>query len=640
MNTRIVLLAALLAAACGGGGGSSDNGNPATPPPVTSDYTDSVAYSSAATASLAGAQEISAVTKHQLVLGGTTLNYTATVGHLTALQLGTNAPEASFFYVAYTLDGADPAHRPVTFFYNGGPGSATVWLHLGSFGPRRLVTQAPSTTLPTPLAFGDNAESLLDVSDLVFVDAVGTGFSEAIAPNTNRSYWGVDSDAAVFRDFVIRYVAVNGRAASPKFLFGESYGTPRSAVLSNLLEAAGTNLSGVVLQSSILNYNSNCGIFTRVTISCYGYLPSYAAIGAWLGLSQPPQPVSQLPAFMAQMRTVASTQYDPAARAWLASKAAPPADLVTQLVGETGMASFGWTTHFNMDETFFHDNLVPGSVIGLYDGRMVAALGTPLAADDDPSSTYYNSSFASTIISYLSDLHYTNPSTYVVLGNQINLWNFSHAGMSFPDTIPDLAAAFAQNPSLKVFSANGYHDIVTPFYQTENDLARLAGTPGIATHFYQGGHMTYLDDTARVAEKADLAAFYHAAATTEKAVGVPAVAVQPAAETPAHAGPMPAAVFETRQRGPAIPESLQGVAPVPPSQGAELRAQVAARLRAQFDAAPAAQPGRLTREEALAAGLGFIAAHFDAIDVARRGWVTFDDVQGYLRSRGATTLPE
>jgi carboxypeptidase C (cathepsin A) len=643
MKMRITLLAALLAGACGGSGGGGDNGNSSTPPPpVTSDYTDSVAYSSAATASLAGAQEVTAVTRQQLGLGGTTLNYTATVGHLTALQLGTNAPEASFFYVAYTLDGADPAHRPVTFFYNGGPGSASVWLHLGSFGPRRLVTHAPSTTLPTPLAFADSAESLLDVSDLVFVDAVGTGFSEAIAPNVNRTFWSVDADAAVFRDFVMRYVAVNARAASPKFLFGESYGTPRSAVLANLLEGAGTHLAGVVLQSSVLNYNSNCGIFTRVTISCYGYLPSYGAVGAWLGLTQPPQPVSQLPAFMAQMRTVASTQYDPAVRAWASFSLppAPPADLVAQLTAETGMAASSWATHFNMDPTYFHDNLVPGSVIGLYDGRMVAARGTPLAADEDPSSTYYDSSFSSTIISYLSDLHYTNPSTYVMLGNQINVWNFSHAGMSFPDTIPDLAAAFAQNPSLKVFSANGYHDIVTPFYQTENDLARLAGTAGIAIHFYQGGHMTYLDDTARVAEKADLAAFYHASATTEKAAGVPAVAAQPAAETPAHAGPMPAAVFETRRRGPAIPESLQGVTPVPPSQGAELRAQVAARLRAPFDAAPAAQPGRLTREEARAAGLGFIAAHFDAIDAARRGWVTFDDVQDYLRSHGATTLPE
>src|SRR5215831_7050429 len=187
---------AVLLAACGGGGGN-DNPPPAPPPPSPGiTYTDPVLYSSAATASLASAQEITAVTRHQIVVGGNTLNYTATAGHLTALSLVGAAPEASFFYVAYTLDGADPATRPVTFFYNGGPGSATVWLHLGSFGPKRLVTNAPSTTTPLPFAVVDNTETLLDRSDLVFVDAVSTGLSEAIAPNTNSTFWGVDADAA------------------------------------------------------------------------------------------------------------------------------------------------------------------------------------------------------------------------------------------------------------------------------------------------------------------------------------------------------------------------------------------------------------------------------------------------------------
>ncbi len=217
--------------------------------------------------------------------------------------------------MAYTLDGADLNTRPVTFFYNGGPGSASVWLHLGSFGPKRLVTNAPSTTTPMPFAFVDNTESLLVVSDLVFVDAIGTGFSQAITPNNNRTFWGTDPDAAAFRDFVMRYLTANNRNGSPKFLFGESYGTPRSAILVSLLESAGVTMTGVVLQSSILNYNSNCSIFSVVSISCYAYLPSYAAVGAWLNLVTPPQPVAQLPAYMAQMRTVASTQYDPAARA-------------------------------------------------------------------------------------------------------------------------------------------------------------------------------------------------------------------------------------------------------------------------------------------------------------------------------------
>jgi hypothetical protein len=233
------LAVALLLAGCGGGGGSG--GSPAPPAPT---FTDPVLYSTAASASLPSAVEIAAVTHHQLTLNGATLNYTATAGHLTANALTSSAPEASFFYVAYTLDGANAATRPVTFFYNGGPGSSTVWLHLGSYGPKRLVTGDPATTAPTPFPLVDNTESLIDVSDLVFVDAVGTGLSEAIAPNVNQTFWSVDADAAVFRDFVIRYLAANNRAGSPKFLFGESYGTTRSAVLANILESAGVSLNG------------------------------------------------------------------------------------------------------------------------------------------------------------------------------------------------------------------------------------------------------------------------------------------------------------------------------------------------------------------------------------------------------------
>ena len=609
---------------------------------MPSAFTDPVAYSSNATASLPGASEITAVTKHQLVLGGTTLNYTATAGHLSALTPATGAPEASFFYVAYTLDGADPATRPVTFFYNGGPGSATVWLHLGSFGPKRLATGVPSTEAIAPFPFVANSESLLDLSDLVFVDAVGSGFSEAIAPNVNRTFWGVDADAAVFRDFVMRYLSVNGRTASPKFLFGESYGTTRSAVLANLLETAGVALKGVILQSSVLNYNANCGLFVPSTISCAGFLPSYAAVGAWLDLDNPSPPIAALPAYMAQMRGVAANQYDPAARTYLASQALPDTALLSQLAAETGLSFQNWQLHFNMDSIYFHDNLVPDSVIGLYDGRMVAQRGTALASQEDPSSTFLTSSFASTIVQYLStDLRYTTPSSYTLLSGAVNVWDFSHDGNVLPDTIPDLAAAMAHDAKLKVFSANGYHDLVTPFYTTELDLARLGADPNIGVHFYQGGHMTYLDDVARPLEKADLAAFYQAALAGAKAIpGAPAAASSPI-ETPARVptGAMPPAVMQTPLRGPWLPERLRTTTPAPPTHGAALRAQVERKLREAFDAARGKRAGELTREEAQAAGLGYIARDFDAIDVRRAGAVRFEDVERYLRQRGAS-LPD
>ena len=266
-------------ASCGGGGGGGGS------PVPTTQYVDANRYSVAAGGSLATPNEASAVTHGSLTLAGTAIPYTATAGHLSALDAN-QAAEASIFYVAYTADGAVAGTRPVTFFFNGGPGSATAYLHLGSFAPKRLVTGVPATTQTVPFPYVDNADSLIDTSDLVFVDAVGTGLSEAIAPHTNQTYWGVDADAAVLRDFVQRWLAVNGRAGSPLFLYGESYGTTRVPVLTRLLETAGRRVNGVVELSSILDYNSNCSVVGGTpTVSCAGFLPSYSAVGGYYGLA-------------------------------------------------------------------------------------------------------------------------------------------------------------------------------------------------------------------------------------------------------------------------------------------------------------------------------------------------------------------
>ena len=504
-------LSTLLLGGCGGGGGSSATiAQPPDTPPTA--YTDPTLYSSGAGASVAVANEATAVTHFQTSIGGLAIPYTATTGHLTANRLATEAPLASFFYVAYTADNKDLTKRPVTFFYNGGPGSSTVWLHLGSFGPKRLAASAPSTTTPVPFPLVDNVESLLDVSDLVFVDAVGSGLSQAIAPNTNRSFWGVDADAAVFRDFVRRYVKVNGRDASPKFLFGESYGTTRSAVLANLLESSGVSLSGVVLQSSVLNYNTNCEQNPLPVVRCSGFMPSYGAVGAWFSLTTPTPTVAALPAYVGTLRTLATNELDPAQQAFLLSGTLPSNDLLTRLAAATGIASARWQAQFNMKPSYFQANLIAGQLIGRYDGRVSAPVGSQLASEGDPSNTFITSSFVSTIASYLPNtLKYSNPSNYTTLSNAINSWDFTHDGLALPDTIPDLAAAFAHNPKLKVLSLNGYHDLATPFHQTELDIARLGVNPNVQSKFYSGGHMTYLDDASRVQQKADLAQFYKSA---------------------------------------------------------------------------------------------------------------------------------
>ncbi|ELX11884.1 peptidase S10 serine carboxypeptidase [Janthinobacterium sp. HH01] len=515
LRDAVIAACAAILAACGGGGGSSVAEAPSgpsapltpAPPAVPGSYDDTLAYSSLANASLSAPNENAAVIASHIQLGGQQFNYTATTGHLTATDVRTGKASASFFYVAYTVPGADPAKRPVTFFYNGGPGSASTYLHLGSFGPRRLVSAIPSAVIVTPQLV-DNQETLLAQSDLVFVDAVGTGYSQAIAPNTNQTFWGVDADAAAFRDFVQRYIAVNKREASPKILFGESYGTPRTAVLANLLETAGVPVAALVLQSSIMDYNSNCGVLDPGAISCEGYIPTYAATSAYYQLSTPLP--TDFSAYVQQARSFAAGDYRSAISAYLATKVAPPAAVVGQLVNYTGLPALTWQQNFDMGPDYYQRNAVPGKLVGRYDARVSAANGSALAAGGDPSLTVINSAFVSGIATYLGgELHYSARSAYISSNDIVDRWNFSHDGRRLPDTIPDLAAAMTLNPKMKVLAVNGYHDLATPFHQTELDLARLGANPQIVLKYYASGHMTYLDDTARRAQQTDLINFFN-----------------------------------------------------------------------------------------------------------------------------------
>ena len=500
---------ALLAACSGGGGGGSDA--PPPPPPVSVTYTNPTVYSSQPNASLANAPEITSVTQHRMPLGTSTLDYTATAGHLNALAMGSGAPRASFFYVAYTLDGAAPGTRPLTFFYNGGPGSATVWLHIGSFGPKRVAASMPVTSFPSPYELVDNAESLLDVTDLVFVDAVSAGFSQAIAPNQNRTFFGVDADAEVFRDFVMRYLAVNNRASSPLFLFGESYGGPRTAVLADLLEAAGVSLRGVVLQSPAMDYNSNCGI-NSTQLSCSGYLPSYGATAAWFARARPNPSAAEFPTFLTQVRAFAVGEHETVVRAWITSRVTPTPAHAERLEGLSGLPASAWAANPNRDPAYYRVNLTPGTLHGRYDTRVTLPNNSVPGQEIDPSSAVIGPSFNARIAEHLTtNLRYTTPSTYMMLSNAIQQWNFAHDGRAMPDTIPDLAAAIAQNPRLRVLAVSGYHDIATPFFTTERDLERLGPNANVQVLNYPGGHMTYLDDGSRRQMKADLAAWYRSA---------------------------------------------------------------------------------------------------------------------------------
>jgi carboxypeptidase C (cathepsin A) len=553
------LLLSLLLAACGGGGGGGSSAPSNPGPSAPSGLDDATVYSSAADASLPGAVEAAAVSTQSLTANGQTLSYMATAGHLIARDTG-GAAEASMFYVAYTLPGADAATRPVTFFYNGGPGSASAWLQLGSFGPKRLVTGVPDTTSARPFPMVDNADNVLGQTDLVFINAVGCGYSEAIAPFTNRSFWGVDSDAALFRDFIQRYLAVNSRAASPKYLYGESYGGPRTAVLARRLQEAGVMLDGLVLQSPALDYNSNCGITTAQ--GCGGYLPSFATVGAFHRLTQPVP--TDLNAWAAQARSYADSVYAPALQAWLASRQPTPA-IWQPLADLTGLPASQWQAGLDVSADNYRIWLISGQQLGRYDGRMKAAVGSQLASEGDVSSTWINDSFATGIATHLRDqLGYRNGSTYVLLSNAANFWDFSHAGRALPDTLPDLAAALSQNARLRVLAVSGYHDLATPFHLTETDLARVDASR-VRIRNYAGGHMSYLDDSTRPQQLADLKAFYANTLALRAATDLgperraqeakPVIAVDHAGtpQRPGSFAPVQEKAFQAPQRDPWVP---------------------------------------------------------------------------------------
>ena len=277
-------------------------------PPQDQAVMDTTPYGNGPDASVTDTTEQAAVTQHVATIGSKTIPYTAHAGHLVTVEPATALPNAKFFYVAFTADGVAASGRPVTFFYNGGPGSSAVFLLLGSFAPRRIKTSLPDFTPPAPYTLEDNPDSLLDRTDLVFINPIGTGYSAAVAPHTNREFWGVDEDARSIKDFIKRYLTVFDRWNSPKFLFGESYGTARSCVLAWLLHEDGVDLNGITLQSSILDYAQ--------TGNPVGLLPTLAADAWFHGKVKLAPPPKDLPSFMQTVTAFAAGPYGPAIAAF------------------------------------------------------------------------------------------------------------------------------------------------------------------------------------------------------------------------------------------------------------------------------------------------------------------------------------
>ncbi|MCC7341308.1 MAG: peptidase S10 [Bryobacterales bacterium] len=467
-------------------------------------------------------KETSAVTHHQLTLDGKVLKYTATAATL-HINGEDEKPYGSIFYVAYTLDDVDPGARPVTFIYNGGPGSASIWLHMGSIGPIRVISASPKATGAAPYVVQPNEYSLLDRSDLVFIDAPLAGYSREVGKGKAKDFAGVDQDVTAFNKFITRWVSVNHRWNSPKFLFGESYGTTRSAALVASLENSGVSCNGVILLSSVLSYVARSqGLVDQYV----GNLPTYAAT-AWYFNKVPRKGTEKQ--FLDNARAFAVGEYAEALALGHTLPAARVDAIAEKLAGFTGLSTaYIKQANLRISPSRFRKQLARDErqILGRFDTRFE---GTDVDAAGetpgyDPSSTGITGVYVSSFRDYLDrKLEYKSDLEYRVSGGQfLGRWDFSHrpAGGGFGPggamndayVAGDLANAIRKNPSLKVLAANGLYDLATPFFQTELDLAQINLernlVPNIEFTYYPAGHMIYLDVNSLKQFKSDLASWY------------------------------------------------------------------------------------------------------------------------------------
>jgi len=436
-------------------------------------------------------------------------------------------PVAHMFYVAYFKTGANAEDRPITFFYNGGPGSSTMWLHMGSLGPKYVET-AGDTHLPgAPYKLIDNTDCLLDVSDEVFIDMPGTGFGRLAGKDAGKAFWGVDQDAEAFARFIARFLVKYGRWNSPKFLFGESYGTTRSAVLANILEnEKSADLNGVMLLGEIFSFPmATGGPRPGMDLPYELALPTYAAT-AWYHKKLSPQPQALEP-FLKDVEDFAMGEYMHALAEGNNLSDAEKQQVAEKLHEYTGLPvdylikADLRVTAGEFEKTFEDsENLTTGR----YDTRFLGPTLDPLSqgAQYDPQSAAISSAYFSLVNLYLrQNLKYGEGQTYLpraLFDGQ--RWNMSRAGVMFANAgglnvSADLAEAMKTNPRLKVMVNDGYYDLATPFFAAEYEEQHLpipaSLTKNIEYDWYESGHMAYVRDECRKQLHDRVAAFIKSA---------------------------------------------------------------------------------------------------------------------------------
>jgi carboxypeptidase C (cathepsin A) len=486
-----------------------------------------------------GGQKIAYKAVAGIITVGATDSYDAMLGLDGKLlaDAGINPPDATkpedapatarMFYTAYFKKDAAPGTRPVMFFYNGGPGSATMWLHMGSFGPRRVVTPDTEHQTAAPYTMVDNQYSLLDVTDVVFIDAPGTGFSRILGKDKEKAFWGIDPDAHAFDRFIRRFLTKYDRWNSPKYLFGESYGTPRSAVLSADLQ--NVDLNGIVLLSAILSFDNsidgpkyNPGVDQAYALG----LPTYAAT-AFYHHKLATQPAALEP-FLAEVETFALGEYESALLQGSMLPEAQKRAVAEKLHNYTGLpVEYLLKADLRVEGGAFTktlqdpDGVTTGRLDTRYQGPDLDRLSAE--AEYDPQSQAISSAYTTAINQYLrTELKYGRDMTYkpgaYMDGNF--QWDLRHQapggppvgfGEGGPNVMPDLAYTMKTNPKMKVMVAGGYYDLATPYFEGKYEMHHLPIPAklqsNISYKYYESGHMVYVNENVLKQLHDDVASF-------------------------------------------------------------------------------------------------------------------------------------
>ena len=440
------------------------------------------------------------VTQHQVRTADGVLRYTATAGYM-PMKNEEGELKANIFFIAYTLDGVNgAAQRPLTFAFNGGPGSSSVWLHLGAIGPRRVLMTDEGEALSPPYQLVDNEATWLAFSDLVFIDPVLTGYSRPAEGENRSQFHGVEEDVESVGEFIRMYATQYERWSSPKFLAGESYGTTRAAGLSAHLQGRhGMYLNGIVLVSAVLNFQTlrfNTGNDLPFAL----FLPSYTAT-AWYhnrltGLE------GDLETVVEAARRFTLEQYSPALMKGAALTDAERSEMISQLSRFTGLSEeFIDDADLRVSLRRFAKELLRDEdrTAGRLDSRF-KGMDRDNAGENfeyDPSYAAIRGAYTATLNEYVrEDLGYENDLPYEILSGRVRPWNWGSAGAGYVNVAEDLRQAMSQNPDLHVHVANGYYDMATPFFATEYTFNHLGGDPSLLDRvemsYYPAGHMMYI----------------------------------------------------------------------------------------------------------------------------------------------------